>query len=66
MFIITIIIFISITQQPVHDRLAENQSTAGLSSLNVYENSMGKSVIELLFKTCGPKKFAESAPANQT
>ena len=38
MFIITIIIFIPITQQPVHDRLAKNQPTAGLSSLNEYEN----------------------------
>ena len=47
MFIITIIIFIPITQQPVHDRLAENQPTAGLSSLNEYENGMGKSKTEL-------------------
>ena len=47
MFIITIIIFIPITQQPVQDRLAENQPTAGLSSLNEYENGMGKSETEL-------------------
>ena len=40
MFIIAIIILIPITQrqQPVQDRLAENQPTAGLSSLNEYEN----------------------------
>ena len=38
MFIITIIIFIPITQQPEQDRWAENQPTAGLSSLNEYEN----------------------------
>ena len=38
MFIITIIIFILITQQPEQNRLAENQPTAGLSSLNEYEN----------------------------
>ena len=31
MCIITIIIFIPITQQPEQDRLAENQPTAGLS-----------------------------------
>ena len=37
MFIITIIIFIPITQQP-EDRLAENQPTAGLNNLNEYEN----------------------------
>ena len=48
MFIITIIIFIPITQQPVHDRLAENQPTAGLSSLNEYENGMRKSETELV------------------
>ena len=47
MFIITIITFISITQQPVHDWLAENQPKAGLSSLNEYENGMGKSETEL-------------------
>ena len=35
MFII--IIFITITQQPEQDRWAENQPTAGLSSLNEYE-----------------------------
>ena len=38
MFIITIIIFIPITQQPEQDRWAENQPTAGLNSLNEYEN----------------------------
>ena len=54
MFIITIIIFIPITQQPVHDRLAENQPTAVLSSLNEYENGMGKSETELWF-VHGPK-----------
>ena len=52
MFIITIIIFIPITQQPEQDRLAENQPTAGLSSLNEYdnenENGMRKSETELL------------------
>ena len=46
MFII--IIFITITQQPEQDRWAENQPTAGLSSLNEYENGMGKSETELL------------------
>ena len=54
MFIITIIIYI--IQKPVHDRTAENQPTAGLSSLNEYvnenkyENGMGKSETELLTK----------------
>ena len=52
MFIITIIIFIPITQQPEQDRLAENQPTAGLSNLNEndnkYENGMRKSETELL------------------
>ena len=54
MFIITIIIFIPITQQPEQDRWAENQSTAGLSSLNEdeyeneYENGMRRSRTELL------------------
>ena len=47
------IIFIPITQQPVHDRLAENQSMAGLSNLNEYENEydngMGESENELEF-----------------
>ena len=43
----TIIIFIPITQQPAHDRLAENQPTAGLSSLNEYEDGMRKSETEL-------------------
>ena len=47
MFIITIIIFIPVTQQPEQDRLAENQPTAGLSSLNEYENGMRKSETEL-------------------
>ena len=37
------------TQQPEHDRLAENQPTAGMSSLNEheYENGMRKSETEL-------------------
>ena len=52
MFIITIFIFIPITQQPQQDRLAENQPTAGLSSLNEYENEyengMRKSETELI------------------
>ena len=53
MFII--IIFITITQQPEQDRWAENQPTAGLSSLNEYgyeneyENGMRKSETELCF-----------------
>ena len=38
MFIITIIIFIPITQQRELDRLSENQPTAGLSRLNEYSN----------------------------
>ena len=35
---------------PAHDRLAENQPTAGMSSLNEYEyeNGMGKSETELI------------------
>ena len=37
-----------LAQQPVHDRLAENQPAAGLSSLNEYDNGMGKSEIEQL------------------
>ena len=41
MFIITIIIFIPITEQPEQDRLAENQPPAGLSSLNEYEYEDG-------------------------
>ena len=41
------IIFITITQQPEQDRWAENQPTAGLSSLNEYENGMRKSETEL-------------------
>ena len=51
MFII--IIFIPITQQPEQDRWAENQPTAGLSSLNEYEyeneyeNGMRRSRTEL-------------------
>ena len=51
MFII--IIFITITQQPEQDRWAENQPTAGLSSLNEYEyeneyeNGMRRSRTEL-------------------
>ena len=52
MFIITIIIFIRKTQQPEQDRLAENQPTAGLSSLNEYENEydngMRRSKTELI------------------
>ena len=54
MFTITIIIFIPITQQPEQDRLAENQPTAGLSSLNEYdneneyENGMRESETELI------------------
>ena len=54
MFAIPIIIFIPIAQQPAHNRLAENQQTAGLGSLNEYENKneyengMGKSETELL------------------
>ena len=44
MFIITIIIFIPINQQPEQDSLAENQpATAVLSSLIEYENDMRKS-----------------------
>ena len=58
MFIITIIIFIPITQQPEQDRLAEDQATAGLSSLNEsefkYENGMRKSETELIFCLFGP------------
>ena len=52
MFII--IIFITITQQPEQDRWAENQPTAGLSSLNEYEyeneyeNGMRRSKTELM------------------
>ena len=43
------IIFIPITQQPEQDRWAENQPTAGLSSLNEYEyeNGMRRSRTEL-------------------
>ena len=56
MFIITIIIFIPITQQPEQDRLTEDQQAAGLSSLNEYEykneyeneNGMRRSETELL------------------
>ena len=32
----------------MHNRLAENQPMAGLSSLNEYENGMGKSETELV------------------
>ena len=50
MFIL--IIFITITQQPEQDRWAENQPTAGLSSLNEYEyeneNGMRRSRTKLL------------------
>ena len=38
MFIITISIFIPITKQSEQDRLAENQPTALVFSLNGYEN----------------------------
>ena len=49
MFIITIIIFIPITQQSEQDRWAENQPMADLSSLNEYEyeNGMRRSKTEL-------------------
>ena len=63
MFIITIIIFIPITQQPEQDRLAENQPTAGLSSLNEYdnenryENGMRKSETELLSLKLTEKEY---------
>ena len=42
-------IFITITQQPEQERWAENQPTAGLSSLNEYEyeNGMRRSKTEL-------------------
>ena len=40
-------IFIPITQQSAHNRLAENQPTAGLGSLNKYEKGLGKSETEL-------------------
>ena len=49
------LIFIPTTQQAVHERLAENQPTAGLSSLNEYdndneyENGIRKSETELRF-----------------
>ena len=49
MFIITIII--PITQQPVHDGLAENQPMAGLSILYDYENGMRKLEPELIFQS---------------
>ena len=55
MFIITIIILI--TQQSVQNRLTENQPTAGLSSLNEYENGMGKSETELLFTNSDSKEW---------
>ena len=54
MFTIPIIIFIPISKQPAHNRLAENQPMAGLSCLNEhekkneYENGMGKLETELL------------------
>ena len=55
MFNITLIIFIPITKQPEQNRLAENQPTAGLSSLNEYENEyengMRKSETELIVYT---------------
>ena len=62
MFIITIIIFIPITQQPEQDRWAENQPTAGLSSLNEYEyeneyeNGMRRSRTELICNKGVPVK----------
>ena len=66
MFIITIIIFIPITQQPEQDRLAENQPTAGLSSLNEYdneneyENGIRKSETELIVFSIIRLKFKSS------
>ena len=36
--IITILIFIPITNQPTHNRLAENQPLVGLHCLNEYDN----------------------------
>ena len=57
MFVITIIIFIPITQQPEQDSLAENQPTAGFCSLyeyeNEYEDGMRKSETELFQPLCG-------------
>ena len=44
-------------QQPEQERLAENQPTAGLNSLNEYENGMRKSETELfakILRTVGP------------
>ena len=58
MFIITIIIFIPITQQPVHDRLAENQPTAGLSSLNEYGEIIAHGLMKGFFRTFIPKKHS--------
>ena len=56
MFIISIIIFIPITQQqPEQDWLAENLPTGGLSNLNEYENGMRKSETELKFPEIPPK-----------
>ena len=63
MFIITIIIFIPITQQPEQDRWADNQPMAGLSSLNEYdneneyENGMRKSETELLSLKLTEKEY---------
>ena len=45
-YYITIIIFIPITQQPQQNRLTKTQPMAGLSSMNKYENGMGKSETE--------------------
>ena len=45
-FIVTIIHSHN-SKQPEQDRLAEDQPTAGLSSLNQYENVMRKSETEL-------------------
>ena len=56
MFTIAIIIFILITQQPAHDRLAEkmnewmNEYEYEYEFENEYENGMGKSETELIYK----------------
>ena len=42
-----IIVFIPTTQQPEQDRLAENQPTVVLSSLDEYDKGMRKSETEL-------------------
>ena len=53
------IIIITITQQPEQDSWAENQPTAGLSSLNEYEyeNGMRRSRTELTFISIGVARF---------